>query len=103
MTTTITQDMITTATPGKINGWCDACDAYGPVTLAGDDYLCEKHTEKWLAKEAALALFNNDLARDRELENDPRFAAIWLRWDDRAAVTGSFKEIGRELEKLYNS
>lgn len=101
-TSTVNAEMITKAAPGRINGFCAICDTFGPIILA-DDFLCEKHAEKWLAKEAALALFNNDWDRDRELENDPRFAAIWTRWGDRAAVTGGFAKIGRELEKLYNA
>lgn len=101
MNTTITTDMIAKSAPGTINGFCDDCNKFGPVLLAEDDFLCETHAAGWLAKEAALATFNNDTARERDLQNDPQFAAIWLRWDDSAAVTGSFKEIGAELYKLY--
>lgn len=36
MNATITQDMITTATPGKINAYCD-CGTFGPV---GPDFTC---------------------------------------------------------------
>lgn len=42
MTTTITAEQITTATPGKINGHCDNCDTF---TVLHADFLCANCTE----------------------------------------------------------